>query len=98
MDAHVEAHTCFVAAGGKLTPKFHMWMHLTVGVCDLGNLRMYATWRDESDNKKLATICRASHGLQWESRVLLSWRDVYAASTRPRLKLKRRHKFPRRRT
>lgn len=50
-------------------PKHHQMMHLVLGVRHLGNFRDYWNFKDESDNKMLASVSRSAHRSKFAKRV-----------------------------
>ena len=50
----------FVASGGSLAPKYHLWMHLAHQMDRSGTMRFGSTYPDESLNGALAKVCRAT--------------------------------------
>ena len=57
---HVNFYT---RAGGKLTPKHHLMVHMIQRIGRRGNPRFYATYRDESLNGIIGNIAKTSHRL-----------------------------------
>jgi hypothetical protein len=52
---------CFQEFGGKLYPKFHLFLHLTLDIAFLGNPKYYHTFADEAFNGRIAAIARQTH-------------------------------------
>ena len=53
---------------GTLTPKHHMWVHLTQAA-NTANPREFATWLDESLNAILSTVAQGAHRTTWEKSI-----------------------------
>ena len=51
-------------------PKHHMMLHLLRKSSFLGNPRHYATWEDESENRRLKAMCRHTSQATFENSVL----------------------------
>eukprot|EP00969_Alexandrium_andersonii_P121244 5359795-Alexandrium_andersonii.AAC.1 len=56
--------------GVDLSPKHHLWIHLTKRVLVFGNPRTYSTFVDETLNLTIAGMTAASHAAHWETRVI----------------------------
>ena len=63
-----------------VTPKYHMWVHLTLKSAD-SNPRWWTTWLGESLNSVLAAAARASHRMTWEQSIMT--RVLLLAALRP---------------
>ena len=61
MTTYLRFTALFDRAGGKLTPKFHLMIHLIQQCGVRGNPRFYPTYRDESINGVIAKLARSSH-------------------------------------
>ena len=48
--------------GGNLTPKHHFFWHLSERADMHGNPRMYWTYLDESENRRMAAVAKSLHG------------------------------------
>lgn len=51
----------YQAAGGHLTPKFHLWVHLCLSQAEHGNAKYFHTYIDEGMNGTLKEIARRCH-------------------------------------
>lgn len=71
-----------VRAGVPLRPKHHLFVHLLHRVKSCGNPAFYTTFRDESDNRKLAAICASAHAAVWEARIFSSFGWLAAREAR----------------
>ena len=58
--------------GGHLTPKHHLFVHLTQRIPWQGNPRFYSTFLDETLNAVVSYVANASMFAveQWEERVM----------------------------
>eukprot|EP00969_Alexandrium_andersonii_P178192 7879466-Alexandrium_andersonii.AAC.1 len=61
-------------------PKHHLLLHLIHSTGWAGNPRVYATWTDESENRRLKAVCKGAHQLGFEATVLNKMRDSLALS------------------
>ena len=57
-------------------PKRHLVLHMLRMLIHFGNLRLYATWRDESLNKTLKSSCRAVSQMTFEVSVLSNMKKL----------------------
>lgn len=57
--------------GFSATPKLHLAFHMVRRTRCLGNPQVYATWKDEADNKRLKAVCRNVPQLLFEKTVLV---------------------------
>ncbi|CAE8617843.1 unnamed protein product, partial [Polarella glacialis] len=60
----------FEKAGGKLTPKCHLMVHLADRARTDGHPRAYHTYKDESMNGVIARIAQSCHHATWTESVL----------------------------
>ena len=61
---HYMRHVNFYSrAGGQLTPKHHLMVHMIQRIGRRGNPRFYATYRDESLNGIIGNIAKYAHRL-----------------------------------
>ena len=65
----MEPYACFV-------PKHHLAFHLVAKMPLHGNPRLYATWLDESLNKKLKACCRYASQVTFEQTVLVRMAEL----------------------
>ena len=65
-----------------MTPKFHLWVHLTMQMCVHGNPKYYSTFIDEGLNGTIKQIARHCHPLTFSEtvfrRVLLGDPIIFA--------------------
>ena len=57
----VNHNTLFLASGGTLAPKHHLWVHLARQFARNGNMRYGSTYPDETLNGAFAKVCRSTH-------------------------------------
>ena len=57
------------AAGVRMVPKHHHFLHMSARVREYGHPSKYATWLNESDNNELAPFGAKAHSLVWFCRV-----------------------------
>ena len=55
--------------GIEAKPKHHQFVHLILQQVHLGSFRGYWNFKDEADNRELASIARSSHRMRFHSRV-----------------------------
>ena len=65
-----------IRGGVPQKPKHHMFVHLLFRAATNGNPAAYSTFVDESDNRKLAAVCRAAHVAVWEVRIFQNYKNL----------------------
>lgn len=68
-NACVAAISTWRCAKGRLTPKFHLWYHMTQEMIRTGSARWHAVYIDESLNGTLRDIGRRAHPMTWSKTV-----------------------------
>ena len=71
----MKRHLRFIQDLVALTPKHHLWVHLTIIARLLGNPLTYHTFLDESLNKVLKKTCTGAHQMRFEKSVLNRMRE-----------------------
>lgn len=69
-------------AGIHWKPKRHLMIHLIQNVEKFGNPRQTATWLDESLNRDLAKVAKASHTFVWSRRIISSFAHIIGSTAR----------------
>ena len=77
MDAY-KRHMVLMSRFDCFTPKHHLMMHLTFRARVFGNPRCYATWEDESFNKRLKALVQGCHQSNFEIRAFATFAAFYA--------------------
>ena len=65
-----------IEADEAYIPKYHIMMHCLERSAEHGNPKFYATWKSETNNKKLKLACRQVSQASFEITVLLRMKHV----------------------
>ena len=63
-------HMVLMKEEDEFQPKHHLMMHLIAKIAFLGNPKCYATWADESENRRLKAMCRLTSQATFENSIL----------------------------